>query len=134
MSVQYRSQFALACAEPDCARLECPPQPGRSGEFTVCAAFWPQHADGSGLLIRQDDGLALGYSGGNIYMEVPGAGRASSVPQDSHLIENEWNIAGAVYSGGAIQLYLNGRPVAANLVKEQENACRAGTEIGRAHV
>lgn len=127
MSVQYRSQFALACAEPDCARLECPPQPGRSGEFTVCAAFWPQHADGSGLLIRQDDGLALGYSGGNIYMEVPGAGRASSVPQDSHLIENEWNIAGAVYSGGAIQLYLNGRPVAANLVKEQENACRAGT-------
>ena len=127
MSVQYRSQFALACAEPDCARLECPPQPGRSGEFTVCAAFWPQHADGSGLLIRQGDGLALGYSGGNIYMEVPGAGRASSVPQDSHLIENEWNIAGAVYSGGAIQLYLNGRPVAANLVKEQENACRAGT-------
>lgn len=127
MSVQYRSQFALACAEPDCARLECPPQPGRSGEFTVCAAFWPQHADGSGLLIRQGDGLALGYSGGNIYMEVPGAGRASSVPQDSHLIENEWNIAGAVYSGGAIQFYLNGRPVAANLVKEQENACRAGT-------
>lgn len=127
MSVQYRSQFALACAEPDCARLECPPQPGRSGEFTVCAAFWPHHADGSGLLIRQGDGLALGYSGGNIYMEVPGAGRASSVPQDSHLIENEWNIAGAVYSGGAIQLYLNGRPVAANLVKEQENACRAGT-------
>ena len=72
MSVQYRSQFALACAEPDCARLECPPQPGRSGEFTVCTAFWPQHADGSGLLIRQGDGLALGYSGGNIYMEVPG--------------------------------------------------------------
>ena len=127
MSVQYRSQFALACAEPDCARLECPPQPGRSGEFTVCAAFWPQHADGSGLLIRQDDGLALGYSGGNIYMEVPGVGRASSVPQDSHLIENEWNIAGAMYSGGAIQLYLNGRPVAANLVKKQETACRAGT-------
>ncbi len=127
MSVQYRSQLALACAEPDCARLECPPQPGGSGDFTVCAAFWPQHADGSGLLIRQDDGLALGYSGGNIYMEVPGVGRASSVPQDSHLIENEWNIAGAMYSGGAIQLYLNGRPVAANLVKKQETACRAGT-------
>lgn len=127
MSVQYRSQFALACAEPDCARLECPPQPGGSGDFTVCAAFWPQHTDGSGLLIRQDDGLTLGYSGGNIYMEVPGVGRASSVPQDSHLIENEWNIAGAMYSGGAIQLYLNGRPVAANLVKKQETACRAGT-------
>ena len=71
MSVQYRSQFALACVEPDCARLECPPQPGGSGDFTVCAAFWPQHTDGSGLLIRQDDGLTLGYSGGNIYMEVP---------------------------------------------------------------
>ena len=34
MSVQYRSQFALACVEPDCARLECPPQPGGSGDFT----------------------------------------------------------------------------------------------------
>lgn len=127
MSVQYRSQFALACAEPDCARLECPPQPGGNGDFTVCAAFWPQHTDGSGLLIRQEDGLALGYSGGCIYMEVPGVGRASSVPQDSRLLENEWNIAGAIYSGGTIRLYLNGRQVAANMVKEQGAGRRIGT-------
>ena len=70
MSVQYRSQFALACAEPDCARLECPPQPGGNGDFTACAAFEFQHADGSGLLIRQEDGFALGYSGGNIHKQV----------------------------------------------------------------
>lgn len=128
MSVQRRSQFALACAGSGCARLEKPPKPGEGGAFTVCATFRPRHTDDSGLLIRQENGLALGFSDGCIYAEIPGMSRVSSVPLDCHLMENEWNTAAATYSGGTLQLYLNGLPAADNTGGKRDACNWAGAD------